>query len=585
VSRLREAARAWALEDPDDADRAELERLLADSSAAARAELEDRFADRLHFGTAGLRGPLGAGPNRMNRAVVRQTTAALARWLDAHRPETRRRGVVVCCDARHGSRMLADETTAVLAGHGILVHRLQDGRPTPLLAFAVRHLEAGAGVMITASHNPPQDNGYKLYLGDGAQIVPPVDAEIEALAERVGPLSEVPVAELSSPLVLRHGDELSEAYLRAAIGSVPEALQPPAPLTVVYTPLHGVAGGLFLDALRLCGGPQPVVVAAQSAPDPDFPTVAFPNPEEPGALDLAFLEARQIGADLVLAHDPDGDRLAVGAPDAAVEGGWRRWSGDEVGVVLGAFVLERLRAGQHLHGDDAPQHVVATSIVSSSMLGKVADAFGVPFVATLTGFKWIVRAVDAFPGSRLVFGYEEALGYVLGDVVRDKDGIIAGLAFLALAGELRARGVTLEEHLATLMRRYGVHRTSQRAIPSRDPAGQMALLRSRPPSEIAGTAVVRTLDLARGGVWQRGLPALAPSDVLCFWLETGARVLVRPSGTEPKVKAYVEVVRDVESAGGAKGGAAEGGELAAALAAASSELVAIDAALQPLLGG
>ncbi len=574
MSGLLAAARAWAAEDPDEADREEIERLLADPGEAARADLEDRFAGRLRFGTAGLRGPVGAGPNRMNRAVVRQTTAALARWLDEHRPEARRAGVVVGCDARHRSLELADEATAVLAGHEIPVHRLPDRRPTPLLAFAVRHLGAAAGVMITASHNPPRDNGYKLYLGDGAQIVPPVDAEIEALIERVGPLSEVRAARPSSPLVVSHGDEVAEAYLRAAVAAVPAGLEPARPLSVVYTAMHGVAGGLFADALSLAGYPEPVVVAAQAAPDPDFPTVAFPNPEEPGALDLAFAEARHSGADLVLANDPDGDRLAVAVPDAAAPQGWRRLTGDEVGVALGAYVLDRLRAGWRPPGDHGARPLVAASVVSSSMLEKVAASSGVPFVATLTGFKWIVRAVDAVPGSRLAFGYEEALGYVVGDAVHDKDGIVAGLAFLAMAGDLRAQGTTVTEYLAELMRRHGVHRTAQHSVATRDPGERMARLRARPPGKIAGLPVVRTLDLVRGAAWQEGLPPLPPADVLGFWLGTGARVLVRPSGTEPKLKGYVEVVRVVED-----------DDLDGAMAAASGELADVGAALHPLLAG
>ncbi|MDA8314326.1 MAG: phospho-sugar mutase [Actinomycetota bacterium] len=574
MSTLHSVARAWAAQDPDDADRAEIERLLADPSPGAYAELKDCFAGRLHFGTAGLRGALGAGPNRMNRAVVRQTTAALARWLDEHRPEARRAGVVVGSDARHRSRELADEVGAVLAGHEIRVHRLPDRRPTPLLAFAVRHIGAAAGVMITASHNPPQDNGYKLYLGDGAQIVPPVDAEIEALSERVGPLSEVRVAGPSSPLLVRVGEDVPRAYLRAVVESIPEGLVPPQPLSVVYTAMHGVAGQLFLDALSLAGHPRPSVVAAQEAPDPDFPTVASPNPEEPGALDLAFAEARRIDADLVLASDPDGDRLAAAVPDTTAPGGWRRLSGDEVGVALGAFVLDHLRAGWRPPKDGGEPPVIAASIVSSSMLGKIAAASGVPYVATLTGFKWIVRAVDAFPGSRLAFGYEEALGYVIGDAVRDKDGILAGLAFLAMAGDLRARGTSVDAHLLALMRRYGVHRTSQHSIATHDPAGWMAGLRARPPTEIAGATVIRVVDLARGAVWQEGLPALPPADVLAFWLDTGARVLVRPSGTEPKLKFYVEAVHPVRK-----------GDLAGALESASEELDVIAAALQPALLG
>ncbi len=568
------AAREWAAQDPDAADRAEIERLLAEGTDASRAELADRFAGRLRFGTAGLRGALGAGPNRMNRAVVRQTTAALACWLDAHVPEARRAGVVVGCDARHRSSELADEATSVLAGHGLLVHRLEDRGPTPLLAFAVRHLGAAAGVMITASHNPPADNGYKLYLGDGAQIVPPVDAEIESLIDQVGPLSSVPLGDPCGPLVVRHRGELSEAYLRCVVAAVPDARPPAQPLSIVYTPMHGVAGALFCDALRLAGHAPPSVVAAQAAPDPDFPTVASPNPEEPGALDLAFQDARALGADLVLANDPDGDRLAVAVPDAAAASGWRRLTGDEVGVLLGAFVLDRVAEGWRPPGDAGARPLVAASIVSSSMLGKIAADAEVPFVATLTGFKWVVRAVDAVEGSRLVFGYEEALGYAVGDAVRDKDGIGAGLAFLALAGDLRARGSTIEERLGSLMRRYGVHLTAQHSIATRDPGERMARLRASPPAGIAGLEVVRSLDLSGGGVWQQGLPALPPADVVGFWLAGGARVLVRPSGTEPKLKGYVEVVRPVGGDG-----------LARSLEAASVELDAIGAALGALLGG
>jgi phosphomannomutase len=573
VTALPGAARTWAAQDPDAEDRAEIEQLLADPGDAARDDLQDRFSDRLHFGTAGLRGALGAGPNRMNRAVVRQTTAALAAWLDVHRPGARRAGVVVCCDARHRSADFADEVTAVLAGHGIVVHRLPDRRPTPLLAFAVRRLGAAAGVMITASHNPPADNGYKLYLADGAQIVPPVDGEIEALIERVGPLSEVPLAPMSSRLVVPHGDEVAEAYLRAVVEEAPAAPAPARPLSVVYTPMHGVAGALFLQALELAGYPRPAVVAAQAAPDPDFPTVAFPNPEEPGALDLAFADARSADADLILANDPDGDRLAVAVPDPSAPTGWRRLTGDELGVALGAFVLG------HLGDDPGPARgpggrpLVAASIVSSSMLEKVAAGAGVPFVATLTGFKWIVRAVDAVPGSRLVFGYEEALGYVVGDAVHDKDGIGAGVAFLALAGELSARGSSVTEYLGELMSRYGVHRTAQHSIVTHDPGDRMARLRARAPLEIAGRRVARALDLAGGAVWQEGLPALPAADVLGYWLESGTRVLVRPSGTEPKLKSYVEVVRPVTD-----------DDVAAAWTDASRELADTEEALRQLLG-
>ena len=312
---LRARVSAWIADDPDEADRAELSALLADDSDEAAAELADRFAGRLEFGTAGLRGAVGAGPNRMNRAIVRATTAALAAWLRDRDPAPASAGpdVVIGCDARHRSDEFADEAARVLAGAGLRVHLLPPQQPTPLLAFAVRHLKAAAGVMITASHNPAADNGYKLYLSDGAQIVPPADAEIESAISQLGPLSRIPVAKPDSPLINRHGDEVTQAYLDAvcAISPAPASA---ARLRFVYTPLHGVAGELAMRAFQQAGFPAPDVVAAQSEPDPGFPTVAFPNPEEPGALDLAIELGRRTGADLVIANDPDGDRLAVAVP-------------------------------------------------------------------------------------------------------------------------------------------------------------------------------------------------------------------------------------------------------------------------------
>ena len=321
-------------------------------------ELRDRFADRLHFGTAGLRGVLAAGPNRMNRAVVRAATAAVAGWLLAPAAggeggpvggggtgETRRgqrASVMVGCDARHRSAEFAEEVAGVLAGAGIAVHVLPLPCPTPLLAFAVRDLGADAGVMVTASHNPAADNGYKLYLSDGAQVIPPIDAEIERLIAGLGPLSQVPVAGAGSPLITRHGDEVARAYLDAVVtAAAGPAAAERTELNVVYTPMHGVAGPLMLRALRQAGFAAPHVVAAQAEPDPDFPTVAFPNPEEPGALDLALADARRLGADLILASDPDGDRLAVAVPDPAAAGGWRVLTGDQVGALIGASLLER----------------------------------------------------------------------------------------------------------------------------------------------------------------------------------------------------------------------------------------------------
>ena len=381
---LRGAVEGWIADDPDAGDRAELRELVerafggagaaSGSDSGALAELRDRFAGRLEFGTAGLRGVVAAGPNRMNRAVVRAATAAVAGWLLGSAVAARvggggggrwrsrvaavrvaavrvvavavaRRGgvrVVVGCDARHRSAEFADEAARVLAGAGIAVHMLPQPGPTPLLAFAVRHLGASAGVMITASHNPAADNGYKLYLSDGAQVIPPVDAEVEARIAALGPLSQVPVADPGSPLITRHGDEIAKAYLDAVVAAAAGSGFDRAELNVVYTPMHGVAGELMLRAMAQAGFAAPHVVAAQARPDPDFPTVAFPNPEEPGALDLALADAVRLGADLVVASDPDGDRLAVAVrrPGQGLAG-WVVLTGDQVGALLGASLLDR----------------------------------------------------------------------------------------------------------------------------------------------------------------------------------------------------------------------------------------------------
>jgi phosphomannomutase len=534
-------ARAWMADDPSPADRAELEDLLAAAGQpgaagqAALAELADRFAGRLEFGTAGLRGAMGAGPNRMNRAVVRAATMGLARWLHERWPAAAQAGVVLGWDARHRSAGFAEEAACVLTGAGIPVHLLPGRSPTPLLAFAVRHLSAAAGVMITASHNPPADNGYKLYLGDGAQIVPPVDAQIEAAIREVGPLPSVPLGPLDGPLVTRHGPGIAEAYLAAVLAATP---QPGAArdLTLVYTPLHGVAGRLMLQAIERAGYPAPHVVAAQAEPDPGFPTVSFPNPEEPGALDLALAEAGRLGADLVLASDPDGDRLAVAVPDPGAGGGWRPLTGDQVGSLLGAFLLDVTA------GDPAPERrLVASTVVSSVMLASIAAVAGVKYAETLTGFKWIVRAADDQPGRRFVFGYEEALGYAVGDVVRDKDGISAALALLSLASRARAGRQGLLDRWDALEAAHGVHLRAQLTVPTRAPGEIMAGLRAAPPAELAGQPVLDVADLAGGG-------PLPPSDVLIFRL-LGSRVVVRPSGTEPKLKCYLEVVEPVSDGG------------------------------------
>ena len=529
-SALRDQVQAWIADDPDPGDQAELRGLLADGSEAAWAELADRFGARLEFGTAGLRGAIAAGPNRMNRAVVRAATAALTQWLPAHQPGAAAAGVVIGCDARHRSAAFAAEAASVLAGAGIAVHLLPPQQPTPLLAFAVRHLHAAAGIMITASHNPPADNGYKLYTADGAQIIPPADAEIETTIRGLGPLSRIPVAPPDSPLITRHGDEVAAAYLTALTTVSPAAGAGPATgLRFVYTPLHGVAAGLALRAFALAGYPAPYVVPAQAEPDPDFPTVAFPNPEEPGALDLALDAARETSADLVVASDPDGDRLALAVPDPATPGGWRTLTGDQTGALLGSYLLDRT-ADQ----PDPGARLVVSTVVSGTLLARIAEAAGAQYVRTLTGFKWIVRGGAGHPGTRYLFGYEEALGYAVGDVVRDKDGIGAALAALGLAAAARAAGGSLLSAYDALETAHGVHLTRQVTLPTAEPGPVMAGLRARPPAALGGQPVLASADLSAGSA---GLP---PADLLRYELD-GARVVIRPSGTEPKIKAYLEV--------------------------------------------
>ncbi len=531
---LQDQVTAWIADDPDEGDRAELSRLLhaAQQDPAAAAELADRFAGRLEFGTAGLRGVVAAGPNRMNRAVVRGTTAALAGWLLYVDPQASQSGVVIGCDARHRSEEFAQEAARVLAGAGIAVHLLPPRQPTPLLAFAVKYLGAAAGIMITASHNPPADNGYKLYLRDGAQIVPPADLEIEAAIKALGPLSGIRVANLADPLIARASDDVTDAYLRA-ICTASQAPKGAAWLRYIYTPLHGVAGRLALRAFEQAGFPPPDVVETQFEPDPDFRTVSYPNPEEPGTLDLAIAQARRSGADLVLANDPDGDRLAVVVPDERVPGGWRTLTGDQVGALLGAYLL-----GKHAASGDDLKPLVASTIVSATMLASIAAAAGASYAETLTGFKWIARAGDLRPDCRFVFGYEEALGYSVGSVVRDKDGIGAALAVLSLAARARSGGESLLEAYDALEVAHGVHLTEQITVLTDTPVHVMSALRVAAPQDLAGQPIIATSDLTGGTA---DLPS---ADVLRYRLR-GARVVIRPSGTEPKIKAYLEVVEPV----------------------------------------
>jgi phosphomannomutase len=531
---LRAQVTTWMATDPDDRDKAELADLLADASPESADELADRFAGRLQFGTAGLRAAVGAGPNRMNTATVTATTAALARWLLDRDASAAQAGVVIGHDARHRSDEFALQAARVLAGAGLRVHMSTGRMPTPFLAFAVRKLSAAAGVMITASHNPRSDNGYKLYLGDGAQIVPPADVEIEAAISELGPLPEVAVAAAESPLISRPGDELTQSYLDAICAIAP----PPASaawLRFVYTPLHGVAGQLALRAFEQAGFPAPDIVDAQMRPDPDFPTLIFPNPEEPGTLDLALAQARRSGADLVIANDPDGDRLAVAVADAELPGGWRMLTGDQVGALLGAYLLGRLSAGPDAR---MSEQLVVSTIVSGTLLSKIAAAAGAQYAQTLTGFKWIVRAADMKDDTRFTFGYEEALGYAVTDVVRDKDGISAALVLLSLAAVARSVGESLLDAYNALEIAHGVHLTAQLSQPCTTTMEVMARLRGAPPSELAGLPVEAITDFT-GGSWN-----LPSADVLSYQLP-GARVVIRPSGTEPKIKAYFETVQPV----------------------------------------
>ena len=506
---LLERARAWAAEDPDPVTRGELEALI---EAGPSEELADRFAGTLQFGTAGLRGALGAGPNRMNRVVVLRAAAGLARYLLDHGagPED---AVVIGYDARHNSDVFAADTAAVMTGAGLRALVLPRPLPTPLLAFAIRDLGCVAGVMVTASHNPPQDNGYKVYLGDGSQIVPPADQEIADRIAAVGALGDIPRGDGAEIL----GEDVVDRYEDTVAALVRPG---PRDLALVYTPMHGVGGGTTAKVLAKAGFAPPHVVVPQAQPDPDFPTVSFPNPEEPGAMDLALELAREKGADLVLANDPDADRCAVAAPGPH---GWQMLRGDEVGALLAQHLIARGRTG-----------VYAQSIVSSSLLGAMAAEAGLEHAETLTGFKWIGR----IPG--LAFGYEEALGYCVDpEHVKDKDGVSALLMICELAAEAKAEGRTVRDLLDDIARRYGLYATDQLSVRFTDLAqipATLQRLREQPPTSLGGLAVERVDDLSLGSA------ELPPTDGLRYVLADRARVIVRPSGTEPKVKCYLEVV-------------------------------------------
>lgn len=551
--RLLNEAREWAAQDPDPVTSAsllELVQLVDNGVPAARQELADSFRGTLQFGTAGLRAALGPGPNRMNRVVVRRAAAGLADFLLSAvaeaSPGTRPRAVVGY-DARYNSDIFAEETAAIFTAAGIETFLMPAALPTPLLAYAVRALECDGGVMVTASHNPPQDNGYKVYLGrhavadsgNGAQIVAPYDAEIAARINAVGPLESITLAPAGWTVL---DSSIASDYERATAGLALPDHFPARDLRIVLTPLHGVGGGTALAVLNAAGFTDITLVAEQAEPDPDFPTVSFPNPEEPGALDLALEAAERQAADIVIANDPDADRAAVAAKDPDT-GAWRMLRGDEVGALLGAHIAARLAAGGGKDdggADEGGKGVFANSIVSSRLLARIAAAAGYAHQETLTGFKWISRV----PG--LVYGYEEALGYcVAPDLVRDKDGISAALLIAELAAAAKADGKSVFDTLDELYLQHGLHASDQLSIRVADLGlldAMMNRLRVSPPETFGSSAVEVYADLAEGS---DGLP---PTDGLLYVTRNLTRVIIRPSGTEPKLKCYLEVIHHVGSA-------------------------------------
>jgi phosphomannomutase len=535
-------ARAWRDGDPDAETVAELDRLIA-GGAGTTAELAERFAGPLEFGTAGLRGIIGAGESRMNRAVVRRATAGLARYLLDQVPHVKQRGVVVGRDGRRLSRELAADTAAVLAAHGIPALVFSGVVPTPLVAFAVLHTRAAAAVMVTASHNPPEYNGYKVYWGNGAQIVPPHDTGIAAAIDTVGPAREVPL--------LGEGDarekglwrdlplSVAETYLAAIAREQRHAGPAGHELGIVYTAMHGVGGHWVLEALDRAGFGRVYPVREQQEPDGAFPTVHFPNPEEPGALDLALALAARHHADIILANDPDADRLAVVARDAS--GALQPLTGNETGVILGHYTLTQ--------SQPRPAHpFVVTTIVSSPQLGVIARDLGAAYDETLTGFKWIANRALARSASEpldFLFGYEEAIGYTVGTVARDKDGVGSALVMADCAAWCHARGTTLFGYLEEIHRAHGLFVATQKNYTFSGTEGGTIIraimngFRERQPTSIGGLAVSRTLD------YQAGVGDLPPSNVIAFELDGGSRVTLRPSGTEPKIKYYVDLRQSV----------------------------------------
>lgn len=534
--------REWIAADPDPDTRAEAQQLLTAAEAGntdALTTLRSAFGARLTFGTAGLRAELGPGPARMNRVVVSQTSAGFAAFLleRAARGETTSPpSIVIGYDGRIGSAVFARDTAEIMAGAGLRVTLLPEPLPTPVTAFAVRQLRASAGVMITASHNPPRDNGYKVYLGDadaGSQIIPPSDAEIAA---HIDAAARLPFASL--PRATHYtvaGSDIRAAYVAAVAQAVRDGLpggvaELNTPLRIVYTAMHGVGGELAREVFAALGLPEVTPVAEQDEPDGCFPTVAFPNPEEPGALDLAYRQAREIDAELIVAHDPDADRLAIAVPDGHSPEGYRRLSGNELGLLLGWRAAERERERAAAAGE-APSGSLACTIVSSPALGAVARAYGLEYAETLSGFKWVSRVAG------LRFGFEEAIGYLTHPaVVRDKDGILASADAIAMVRECKERGQSLWDLLDEASMRFGHYASTQLVVRLNSMADSEALaewVRRTPPTSFAGQAVTEVRDLLAAGT-------AVPANVLSYTLASGSRVMIRPSGTEAKLKVYID---------------------------------------------
>ena len=518
---LREQAQAWIAADLDEQDKAEVAALLADGSPEATTELASRFARPLRFGPDGLRGPAGAGPSRMNRATVTAVSAAVARWLLGREPGAAEAGVVLGCDAAHRSEDFTAQAARVLAGAGIRVHLMPSAQPAPFLAFAVRFFSAAAGIMIIAGHGPAADSIYRVYAGDGAPLMPPADTDIQAVVTALGPLPEIATAPPDSPLIIRHGDQAAQAYLDSICANGGRAPQSAAWLRFAYTPLHGSASALALRAFEQAGYAAPDVVAAP-----------FADPAQPGALDLAIAQARRSACDLVLATDADGGRLAVAVPDPDAPGGYRQLTADQLGALLGAFLLGTMAAEP---GIMMSQQLVVSTVVCGSLLSKIAAAAGAQHAQTLSGFQWLVRAADLRQDVRFAFGYAEELGFAVGGAVRDADSTGAALAVLGLAAVARSVGESLQDAYDALEVSHGVHLSSRLTVPTQAAIDVMSRLRAAAPAELAGRPVIQLTDYT-GGSWE-----LPSADMISYQLPE-ARVVIRPGSAEPEIEAYVEVV-------------------------------------------